>query len=300
VPIYVADYEARGPGDDREVWLWTDRYIPFERLSPTQVAARSELRERLRHLSARAGEILHASYAGSKPWNSDVENILLYNIDAGGASFVPSAAYGVRFELAGRPRRETAQRRFTCSYQYRLIRPEDEPTHWQREVRLAAFANVALGRFATAKRLEQTWLAVHRSDVDVGDRRIAPDAPFGVFLSLEPPLGRHTAARPELTKALVDGVVAAFQAQRETATVDEAAARLAGGLLEGPRRIAEMLLDERRAVLGVVDRLIHLRGAGVQWNPSDHLCAVGEVLCSEPVGHHWRMSGEVWSLQQQT
>lgn len=293
-------YETEGPGDDREVWLWGDRYIPFDRATPAQIGARDELRKRMLHLFAHPGEILHASYAGSKPRNSDIENVLLYNIDMGGASFVPSASSGVRFELAGHPRREAPSNgKFACSYQYRLIPPNDELTHWRREVRLAAFTDITLGQFAPAKRLEQTWLAVHRGGVEIGKHCITRDAPFGIFLSLEPPVGSRAAARPQLTKALVDGVVAALQAQHEGAAIDEAAARVGGVLLEEPRRIAEMLLDERRAVLGVVNRLVHLRGLGVQWNPGDHLCVVGEVLCAEPAGSDWRLSGEVWTVQQQ-
>jgi hypothetical protein len=67
-------------------------------------------------------------------------------------------------------------------------------------------------------------------------------------------------------------------------------------LAEDPGEVARLLLDDRRAVLGVVDRLVYLRAAGVQWGPCDHLCVVGEVRRREGSAEDWRLSGELWSL----
>src|SRR5262249_10944007 len=77
------EWATDGPCDEQQqVWLWDTRYIPYERLTLTQHAARDALRLRMRSLAATTGEILHASYAGFKPPNMDVENLVLYNIDA--------------------------------------------------------------------------------------------------------------------------------------------------------------------------------------------------------------------------
>ena len=101
------EWEIDGPGDDqRQVWLWDTRYIPSERLTPGQHAARDALRLRVRSLAAATGQILHASYAGFKPANMDVENLVLYNIDAtGGGCFRAAVRHGMRFEMAAGPRR---------------------------------------------------------------------------------------------------------------------------------------------------------------------------------------------------
>jgi hypothetical protein len=90
------EWEVDGPGDDqRQVWLWDTRYIPYERLTPGQHAARDALRLRVRSLAATPGEILHASYAGFKPANVDVENLVLHNIDAtGGDCFRLAVRHG--------------------------------------------------------------------------------------------------------------------------------------------------------------------------------------------------------------
>lgn len=62
--------------------------------------------------------------------------------------------------------------------------------------------------------------------------------------------------------------------------------------------IAQALLDDKRAVLGMTDRLVHLRGSGVQWNPADHLCMAGQVLCREAPGDAWTLSGEIHAIEQ--
>ncbi len=113
-------HEFDGPEEGkREVRLWANRYIPFEHLNDPQIAARTELRRRIALLSARPGEMLHASYAGPKPADMDVENLLLYNI--GGECFRPAARYGVRFELAASHRDAPSGRALGCSYRYRMI-----------------------------------------------------------------------------------------------------------------------------------------------------------------------------------
>jgi hypothetical protein len=60
------EWEIEGPSDDQpQVWLWGPRYVPYERLTPGQLAARDALRPRVQSLAAMTGEILHASYAAS-------------------------------------------------------------------------------------------------------------------------------------------------------------------------------------------------------------------------------------------
>lgn len=140
-PAAGQEWEIDGPGDDRrQVWLWGTRYIPYEGLTPGQHTARDALRFRVRSLPAATGEILHASYVGFKPANMDAENLLLYNIDATvGGCFQPGTRHGVRFEMAAGPRRDPPSgRRFPCSYQYRLISPDSDLSHWKPVRQLAA------------------------------------------------------------------------------------------------------------------------------------------------------------------
>jgi hypothetical protein len=57
------DWEVHVTGPLGEVWMWADRYLPFER--PT--LPMREARAALRSLAAAPEQILDASYAGHKP-----------------------------------------------------------------------------------------------------------------------------------------------------------------------------------------------------------------------------------------
>jgi hypothetical protein len=62
--------------------------------------------------------------------------------------------------------------------------------------------------------------------------------------------------------------------------------------------IAQTLLNDRRAVLGITDMLVHPRGTGVQWNPADQLCVAGQVLCRRASGGTWTLSGQIHAVEQ--
>ena len=300
-PTTGPDWEIEGPGDDRQVWLWATRYIPFERPSPAQLAARDALRRRVRSLAAPPGEILAASYVGVKPDNMDAENLLLYNIDPTvGGCFRPGTRHGVRFEMAAGPRRDPASgRHFACSYQYRLISPDSDLSHWRPVRRLTDFSGADLGLFPSDKRLEQVWLAIHHARAETARQRAVPETPFAVFLTLSYPRAKTVGADPGLVKALIDGTVAAFQVHGDHAVITQIAARLAIATGQPAGLVAQALLDDKRAVLGMTDRLVHLRGTGVQWNPADHLCVAGQVVCREAPGDMWTLSGEIHAVEQQ-
>lgn len=230
----------------------------------------------------------------------DAENLLLYNIDATAAGCFRSAArHGVRFEMAVGPRRDPPSgRRFTCSYSYRLISSGSTLDHWRLVRRLAGFTGADLGRFPSANRLGQVWRAIHGVTAETASRPAAATAPFAVFLTLGYPRAKTVGADPELVKALIDGTVAALQAHGDQATVSGIAARLAAAARWPAALIAQMLVDEKRAVLGVTGRLVYLRGTGVQWNPADHLCVAGQLLCREAPDDMWTLSGGIHAVEQ--
>jgi hypothetical protein len=70
-------------------------------------------------------------------------------------------------------------------------------------------------------------------------------------------------------------------------------ARLAKYVPADPVEIAEHLLEQRFAVLGVVPRLVSPYRQGVKWNPADHWCLADELLRSEPVDSRWAIKGEL-------
>jgi hypothetical protein len=294
------EWEIHGPGGGQtEVWLWAVHYIPFDRLSPGQREAREALRLAVRSLAAGTGEILDGSYAGFKPTNMDAENLVLYNIDAtSGGCFQLGARHGVRFELAaGPPRVPPSGQRFACSYRYRLISPASELSYWRPTRRLASFTDARLGRFPVSHRLEQAWLAIHRADAEIAGRKVAEGTPFAVSLTLSRPRAKTMVANPELVKALIDGAVAAFQAPGDPAGLGEIAVRIAAATGEPPSVITRILADNSRAALGAAGSLVHLRAAGVQWNPADHLCVAGQVQIAGAAGDTWTLSGDIHAVE---
>ena len=45
-------------------------------------------------------------------------------------------------------------------------------------------------------------------------------------------------------------------------------------------------------------RLAFTYGAGVKWDPADHLCVAGELILAEPVGPRWAIKGELAEISR--
>jgi hypothetical protein len=201
------------------------RYLPYDGLTPELRELRVQLRAQLRRLTLARGEVLHAVFAGAKAPGSDVENVLLYNVDDSGGAFA-AARDGLRFELATPPlRRPPEDVVASATYLYHPMPPTGKPfVQWRPGRALASFEAVDLGAFPAAKRLEQIWLAIHRHGQVATDEQPFGPAPFGVRLTISAP-GASPAVAP-LVKPVIDGVVCALQAHTDATTVAELAARL--------------------------------------------------------------------------
>jgi len=295
-----ADPGAPGhPGDPVDgVRLWSQRYLPFERHSPAELSARGDLRRRLGQLTALPGQVLEATYCGPRPAAMDVENLLLYNIDSGGRSMAAAAARGVRFEhLADRAPVSPTGWASPCFYEYRLA-PADGPWRaWTAQRDLARFTDVSLGRFPAHKRLEQVWYAIRTSTTLQTSPNAGDPHAFAVRLWVRPPAGTRTQARPALVKGLLDGVIAGLQTHlprdQDSSTLQLVAERVAGTLAADAGEVASLLTRTSGSPLGSPGRLVFLRGPGVQWNPSDHLCIAAQVLLHEPADTRWLLSGHL-------
>lgn len=281
------------------MWLWAGQYIPFERLSSDPRVPRRNLSGEYGRWRPGAGRSCTPATPDPKPANADVENLLLYNIDATASGcFQPTVRNGVRFEMATGPRRDPPSGAdLACSYLYRLISPGSDLSYWRPARTLASFTGANLGQFPSTRRLEQVWLAIHRADATAPGPRLPDAAPFAVFLTLQYPGTKTAAADPELVKALIDGATAAFHAHGDRAGLPEIALRVAANVGEQPKAITQMLADDRNAVLGVPRRLLYLRGTGVQWMPGDHMCMAGQVLCEAATADTWTLSGEILALE---
>jgi hypothetical protein len=177
-------------------------------------------------------------------------------------------------------------------YRYALAPRSGSFTQWQQGRTLASFDWTDLGEFAGEKKLSQVWLALARGQVELAEAACAPETPFAVRVQVRSPHGRQPVLG-NFVKGIFDGVISAFQAHADTTVLPEVAARIATTLPADPVEIEKHLLDQRRAVLGVLPRLASPYREGVKWDPADHWCVAGELLASDPVGPRWAIKGEL-------
>lgn len=185
---------------------------------------------------------------------------------------------------------------YQLGYRYALAPRSGGFAHWRQGRTLASFDWTDLGAFAGEKKLSQVWLALSRGQIDVFDPA-APETPIAVRVQVRPPRGLQP-VWGGLVKGIFDGVICALQAHTDMAVVREVVARLATVLPADAVEIEGRLLDQRRAVLGAVHRLVSPYREGVKWDPSDHLCVAGELLAAEPVDDRWAIKGEVLELSR--
>lgn len=287
--------EVVGPTTDGAVvQAWADDYIRFEHLPIWQKDLRDEIRSRCRQLEPSTEQLLHATFFGPKLPNADIENVLLYYID----SFKVAGRNGIRFEHgAGVPAAPNSAPYRFC-YRYALAPRSGAFDTWQQGRTVASFDWTDLGAFAGEKQLAQVWLALARGEVRVF-APTAPETPFAVRVKLRPPVNRQP-VWGGLVKGVFDGVICALQAHIDTAVLPDVTARLATQLPADPAEIEYRLLDQRRAVLGAVHRLVSPYRAGVKWDPCDHLCVAGDLLAAEPVDDRWAIKAEVFELSRES
>jgi hypothetical protein len=282
---------VEGPSAGQHVVeAWAEDYIRYGAARPPwQQDLRADLRTRIPQLRPRTGQLLHATFVGDRPDDSDVENLLLYNIDA----FKEAGASGIRFEQAAQapPARDGA--RYPFHYRYELAPIAAGFNDWLVVRDLASFDWTDLGAFAGERKVAQVWLALKRGQAIVAERRLAAGTPLAVTVTIRPPMTEGE-PRPDLRmKAVFDGVIAAFQAHTDTAVLSDVAARLATILPADPAEIARHLSDADRAVLGPAGQLVRPQRPAGTWNPGDHWCLAGELLPAQPRDGRWAIHGKI-------
>jgi hypothetical protein len=278
----------------REVQVWTDDYLRYGKgqRPPWQQDLRTTLRAHIRELNPAPDQILHATLCVDKPDGADVENLVLFNIDAFGSA----GRHGIRFELGAAVPPAPDGADYPVHYRYGLQPRAAAFQQWQAVRRLASFDWTDLGASFGDGKVAPVWLAVAHSQADVAEIPLAAETPFAVTVEIRPPHNRHP--RPDLKmKAVFDGVIAAFQTHTDTAVLDDVARRLATVLPCDAAEITRHLHDDRRAVLGAVPQLVRPNNAAGVWNPGDHWCLVGQLLAVEPVDSRWAIRGEVVEIR---
>jgi hypothetical protein len=135
------------------VEVWADDYIRHGAARPPSQQA---LRLLVAQLRPTAGEILHATFVGDKPGNSDIENLVLYNIDASKMA----GRNGIRFEAGAAvpPAKDALDYKYY--YRYEFQPAAGGSRQWCEVRELASFDWTDLGGFAGERKVAQVWLAL--------------------------------------------------------------------------------------------------------------------------------------------
>jgi hypothetical protein len=260
------------PGGSR-VEAWSSARLPFEPTGQMR-ELRRELRRAVAQLSAGPAEALHAIYTSPVDGHFDVENVLVYNV--GPSAFARVASLELMVEGSIRPVFDPppglSEARHHYSYE---VGPSEAPwRRWSAARLLASFGPLDLGPLADVLRPSRVWYALRRAGAHLSSRAGIPSR-FGLDLVLEAPAdGRVNLA--VIAKPLLDGVVAAFHAHDDTATLDVVGGRIAAQLDASVDEICGLLSADQAAILGT-RRLVWPWRDGVQWNPADDLCLAFRV-----------------------
>lgn len=283
-------YYVRG---GQQVEAWSTKRLQFEPKG-WQLIFREDLRSAIASLAAAPNELLHAVYVSPDKTPSDTENILFYNVGEG--AFANSALNGLRFERAFvRPSQcPISLTKMPLHYhRYSLRTPNSDLEHWI-EGDVLARLNAPLGSVNTNTKPASIWFAVKNGSVQVSDHFESPPQAYGLRVRLSNP-GNITARSASIVKPVFDGVIAAFH-YHDGHEMPEIGRRIGGQLGANPEEIIALLSDNTGAVLGK-RRLVHRRGMGVQWNPGDDSCLVGELRVNQVVGaRQWQLSGELFEI----
>jgi hypothetical protein len=251
------------------VEAWSSIRLPFE---PTGAMRefRDELRSATGQLSAGPGEAIHARYTSPIGGHFDVENVLLYNV--GTSAFARSARFELVIERDRGPV-PSCPRGLTEAlhhYRYEIVAIGMPWRHWSAARPLASFGPIDVALMAQVSNPSPVWYAVRRGGAQVLLPAGIPSV-FGLELVLETP-AQVRVNLAAITKPLLDGVVAAFHAHDDPASLDLVAGRVAVQLGASTDEVRSLLSQHRTAILGA-RRLLWPWRTGVQWNPADDLCA---------------------------
>ena len=302
-------WEIHGPTEGNPVVeAWAQNYISLGDPRPGQRELLEEIRNRCKALKPRTDEVLHATFFGVKRTDTDVENLVFFNI----GTFKEAGCHGVRFEHGSSVTPSPSGAVYPFSYRYALVPRSGTFADWSQGRQLASFGWTDLGAFSSEKRLAQVWLALAHGylaeEVEPVFPAIAPETAFAVKVGVRPPYG----AKPGwggLVKSIFDGVICAFQAHTDRSVLPVVLPRLARYLPATPAELEHHLLDHSRAVLRPVHRLVAPYQLDVKWYPSDQQClagdllgavddvgVAGEVFATEPVDSRWAIKGQIVEL----
>ena len=189
LPLGTQVHVDRSLGPE-EIVVGAPWHVPFGSKVPAKADLRRELCSAVRQLEAGHGTVLAGEFAGRRPANADIENLLIYNINADGSAFAAASRHGIRFELDPDP-----PGRDVVEYRYRLAAAGAPWRHWQDEGDVASWTHAeVVGGLRTERRADVVWWTVRRALRATGE---CAQEPYAVRVTLAAPAGHQSAARAD-------------------------------------------------------------------------------------------------------
>lgn len=273
--------------------VWSMKRLPFEPKG-WLIDLRDKIRSGLSAITVGSNEFLQAVYISPIKDACDTENILFYNI---GTNYFPAKLKGVRFERVfslppppPKPFGTTIEH-----YQrYRAIPCKAKYEYWEKTQTIIEFET----QFSETKLLENpafVWFSIKHGLKDLRFFPSSKPAYFGLRLAVKFP--EYTSKNiVSIVKPLFDGAIAAFH-QHDGTNQQEISRRISSVINQPVDRVSSYLNESENAVLGT-RTLLYLRSQGVQWNPVDHLCVLGELSFEKAITSNVHVSGELFLLKE--
>ena len=281
---------------DGVVEAWASRRLQFG-AKGWQVELRTELAEALQSLEAADGQLLHGTFLSASRESFDVENALFYNLERT-ACFARACRTGLRFER-GFERPPGAPRGLALAdsyHRYELVPVDIGYRHWLEG---ATLARITTRPFGPANALTKPAIVWHASRTGKVEALAEPGLPesYGMRVWLSPP-STDPPNPAAVIKPLIDGLVSALHYHDEPSSLAEISERIARQVGIAADTAGAALTDRTDAVLGPRRLAWRWGEDGVQWNPADDRCVVGDViLASASQDGLWNARAEVFGVE---
>ena len=241
--------------------------------------------------------VLLSTYAGNSPENSDIENLLFYNIGTGAFSkvFQSSKKKQVAFKMDS----TSQENQSSHKYKYEVV-PSEVVEALGRKTLIAKW-NVTIGS-TLPKQAEEYYLALRtaiRNSRVESQNKDEPDenevmlcglercdeTAFGIKITLTVPESNKTTHPVSVMKHLLDGVICAFHGEKgETAQ-----------MLQEKFEGEKVTCQTDWHILGDQDYL-RKYGNGFKWYPADEADRLqfGWIVVEQGKDNKYKMSGKIY------
>ena len=278
------------------VEAWASRRLQFG-AKDWQVEFRTELTEALQSLEAADDQLLHGTFLSSSRESFDAENVLFYNLERT-ACLGRACRTGLRFERGFEPPPVPPRRLALADnyHRYELAPLDSRYRYWSEGSVVARIKTQPFGPVSALTKPAIVWYASKTGEVEVLAGAVLPES-YGVRAWLAAP-SSDPPNPAAVIKPLLDGLVSALHRHNEPGSLGEISEPIARQVGIAPDAAGKALIDRTGAVLGPRRLAWRWGQEGVQWNPADDRCVVGDlVLVGGSRGGLWSASAQVFPVE---